>query len=123
MSLVLVPAWRWRLVPVALKLIRGSNPQLYGKVQNQIRREGATVSTPQYSACKGKDALVSIEKTNTTGSPEDQCSLASGLHSNAFICDMILPWGDYGRQDLRERTLPRLAENGVDDGVGLEEDQ
>ena len=41
-------------------------------------------------------------------------STAATLHSNAIICDMILPWGEYGRRDLRERTLSRFAENGVD---------
>ena len=36
------------------------------------------------------------------------------LHSEAIVCDMILPWGEYGRRDLREQTLSRFAKSGVD---------
>ncbi|MCG8692535.1 MAG: dipeptidase [Minwuiales bacterium] len=39
---------------------------------------------------------------------------AATLHSDAIVCDLTLPWSEYGRPDLRERTLPRFAENGVD---------
>jgi len=39
---------------------------------------------------------------------------AATLHSDAIVCDMILPWGEYGRPNLREQTLSRFADNGVD---------
>jgi membrane dipeptidase len=38
---------------------------------------------------------------------------AARLHSDAIVCDMILPWNEYGRRDLREQTLSRFVENGV----------
>jgi len=44
----------------------------------------------------------------------DRNNAAAALHSEAIVCDLILPWSEYGRRDLRERTLPRFAENGVD---------
>ena len=44
---------------------------------------------------------------DTTVSPE-------ALHRDALVCDLTLPWTDYGRADLRARTLPRLIENGLD---------
>lgn len=44
----------------------------------------------------------------------DRKDAAATLHSDAIVCDLILPWGEYGRLDLREQTLPRFAESGVD---------
>jgi membrane dipeptidase len=36
------------------------------------------------------------------------------LHRDALVCDLTLPWVDYGRADLREQTLPRMIASGVD---------
>lgn len=44
----------------------------------------------------------------------DITASARALHRDALVCDTTLPWTDYGRADLRERTLPRMAENGLD---------
>ena len=41
-------------------------------------------------------------------------SAAAALHDEALVCDLTLPWTDYGRQDLRDETLPRMAANGLD---------
>ena len=49
-----------------------------------------------------------------TGSSPERAGAAAALHADAIVCDMILPWTEYGRQDLREATLPRMARNGVD---------
>lgn len=35
------------------------------------------------------------------------------LHRDALVCDLTLPWVDYGRADLREQTLPRMIASGV----------
>ncbi len=45
---------------------------------------------------------------------EDDNVAAATIHSDAIICDLVLPWSDYGRQELREQTLPRMAASGVD---------
>jgi membrane dipeptidase len=39
---------------------------------------------------------------------------AEAVHRTALVCDLILPWIDYGRADLREQTLPRMIASGVD---------
>lgn len=44
----------------------------------------------------------------------DRANAAAALHTDAIVCDLILPWGEYGRKELREQTLSRFAENGVD---------
>jgi membrane dipeptidase len=36
------------------------------------------------------------------------------VHRTALVCDLTLPWIDYGRADLREQTLPRMIASGVD---------
>jgi len=36
------------------------------------------------------------------------------LHRDALLCDIVLPWTDYGRPELRAETLPRMARSGVD---------
>ncbi len=41
-------------------------------------------------------------------------TVPSDLHAEALVCDLVLPWTDYGSRDLRERTLPRFAASGVD---------
>jgi len=37
---------------------------------------------------------------------------AARLHRDALLCDLTLPWVDYGRAELRDQTLPRMAESG-----------
>lgn len=39
---------------------------------------------------------------------------AEAVHNTALVCDLTLPWVDYGRADLREQTLPRMIASGVD---------
>lgn len=39
---------------------------------------------------------------------------AAELHRAALICDTTLPWTDYGSQERRAETLPRMAAGGVD---------
>lgn len=39
---------------------------------------------------------------------------AEAVHKTALVCDLTLPWVDYGRADLREQTLPRMIASGVD---------
>jgi membrane dipeptidase len=39
---------------------------------------------------------------------------AEAVHRAALVCDLTLPWIDYGRADLREQTLPRMIASGVD---------
>ncbi len=39
---------------------------------------------------------------------------ARELHTDALVCDMTLPWVEIGRADLRDSTLPRMMDNGVD---------
>ena len=41
-------------------------------------------------------------------------TVAADLHAEALVCDLTLPWTDYGSRELRERTLPRFAESAVD---------
>ena len=44
----------------------------------------------------------------------DLSAAASDLHSDTLVCDLTLPWTDYGSRELREQTLPRLMASGVD---------
>jgi membrane dipeptidase len=57
---------------------------------------------------------VSAESTSTAETPVRRWASAAELHADAIVCDMTLPWTDYGRQELRAETLPRLAASGVD---------
>ncbi len=38
---------------------------------------------------------------------------AAMLHEDAVLCDLTVPWVDYGRAELRNRTLPRMAKSGA----------
>ena len=38
---------------------------------------------------------------------------AKALHRATVICDLTLPWTDYGRSDLRAQALPRMRASGV----------
>lgn len=53
-----------------------------------------------------------VEST-PSGEKSLQRSAATRLHADAVVCDLALPWTNYGRQDLREETLPRFAASGV----------
>lgn len=39
---------------------------------------------------------------------------SADLHRRVLVCDLTLPWTDYGSRELRQRTLPRLHECGFD---------
>ena len=49
--------------------------------------------------------MLSVPAMNESG--------AAALHRDAVICDMTLPWRDYGDPARRTGTLPRMAANGV----------
>lgn len=38
---------------------------------------------------------------------------AASLHADALVCDLTMPWVDYGRAELRNQTLPRMAQSGA----------
>ena len=53
----------------------------------------------------------------TTAAPEPAAKIPAAtreLHGDALVCDLVLPWTDYGSRELREQTLPRLMASGVD---------
>jgi membrane dipeptidase len=43
----------------------------------------------------------------------DRRGSARDLYRAALVCDLTLPWTDYGRSERREATLPRMIESGV----------
>lgn len=52
---------------------------------------------------------------SNSNSNRDVChsEKAKKLHDDALICDLTLPWTDYGRLELRESTLPKYMQNGI----------
>lgn len=57
---------------------------------------------------------MNAERNAAPGSAAGTSAAALDLHSDALVCDLVLPWTDYGSQELREQTLPRLMASGVD---------
>jgi len=56
---------------------------------------------------------VRTDRASSIAPSQSGLTNAAELHRDAIICDMMLPWTDYGRADLREETLPRLSASGV----------
>lgn len=54
------------------------------------------------------------ERSAAADTAQEQPATGAALHADSIVCDLTLPWTDYGRQDLREQTLPRMAASGVD---------
>ncbi len=48
-----------------------------------------------------------------TNNTSELSARARELHQLAIICDITLPWRDYGDPDKRAATLPRMAASGV----------
>lgn len=57
---------------------------------------------------------MNVERRTSAEFADEPRADAATLHSDAVVCDMTLPWTDYGRQELRNQTLPRLAASGTD---------
>ena len=55
-----------------------------------------------------------VERRASAELADEPCPSADALHADAIVCDMTLPWTDYGQQELRDQTLPRLAASGTD---------
>ena len=66
------------------------------------------------SAQTRKVITVRIEETATAEPVAERPADAAALLADAMVCDLILPWSDYGQRELRAQTLPRLAASGVD---------
>lgn len=55
-----------------------------------------------------------VERRASAELADEPCTNAAALHADATVCDLTLPWTDYGQQELRDQTLPRLAASGTD---------
>ena len=90
----------------SLRRLCGRDPALL-RIRLEVRPKAARIgrrAPPPRPWKSGRTVTVTAERK---AAPSD-------LHADALVCDLVLPWTDYGSRELRERTLPRFAASGVD---------